>query len=402
VLASFIQPYEKARAAIREAAALRGIQLEIGKHGVVEAFLPPDLYFKTHPAWFGMVDGKRALTSGRHPVMFETANADAMAAFEKNLVAWLRGHPEVTTLQIWPPDDCVWSQSPEGEALGDPSDRMARLIRESAAAVKAAGLRTNISFIAYLNYLEPPRDMTFDASTVVEFCPIGRSFAAPLDSPESPRNAAYWRTLKEWVRDFPGEVSHYSYYAKFSWESLPVALPSQIARDVRAWHGAGEVGTNMYTDPRNWLALEVNHLAMARASWDEHFNAERWFDSYLKDRYGAAGPDMKRYLAAVTNVNLHGLIPQSLDRPADAFAPKIAAARDALRDARSDADTDAARALIEKISWQPDYMEAALRLRAALDAKMPKDEVDALRRRVHAIADPHQGDGTFLRGVSFG
>jgi hypothetical protein len=140
---------------------------------------------------------------------------------------------------------------------------MALFVQHVAGAVRDAGLKTRIVFLAYASYIEPPRNMAFDKATLVDFCPIGRSYAVPLDDPDDPKNARYAAQLRQWAAKFPGEISRYSYYAKYSWRSLPVVLPEQIAHDIAYGHEVGEVGAGMYAEAGNWLALEVNHLGAA-------------------------------------------------------------------------------------------------------------------------------------------
>lgn len=388
--------YEGSRDQIKRELEKRGMRLEIGKHGIMPDLLPQSKYFAAHPEWFGMIDGKRT-DDGR--MVFETANPEAAATFTSNLVAYLKTRPEVDAFQIWPPDGCKWSQSPESLAVGPPTERMALLVQQATKAVKAAGLRTRIMTIAYQQIIDPPKNMAFDRDNMVDFCPITRDYSMPLDDPRGAENVRLNAALLGWTKSFPGEVVHYSYYAKASWCSLPVAEPEQIASDAKSWRKVGEVGTDIYCSPRDWLAREVHHLAFARASWDANFDAAKWYDEYLKIRFGAAADAMKRYYKAVTPVSLNGLIVQSATGKPSDYAVLLAEARQAMGEAVAKADTPEARWATKTLSWQPDYLASALALRQARLDRKPQAEIDAMRNKLVELFMSHAGDGSASGGV---
>jgi hypothetical protein len=243
--------------------------------------------------------------------------------------------------------------------------------------------------------------MNFAPDTILEFCPINQDYSKRLSDERAATNAAYYAQLKRWTGTFPGEVSHYSYYAKYSWRSLPVVLPSQIASEIRDWHNAGEVGASIYTEPGHWLALEVNQLAFMRASWDADFNSERWYDRYLRARFGSAAGAMRRYFDHATTVSLHALIPQSASKEIQGYRTDLDAARSAMAEAARSADTPGAKWLIARLKWQADYLQAAFDLRAA---ELAGDDPRATEfiKKVQAMVVAHKNDGTVLeRGYGY-
>lgn len=383
--------YEKSRAQIRAELEKRGVWLEIGKHNTMPDFLPQENHFAEHPEWFGMIDGKRTDHFG---VVFETANPDAVARFTINLIDYLKTRPEVDVYQIWPPDGCKWSESPESLKIGPPSERMALLIQHVSKAVKAASLKTRISFLAYEHIIEPPKNMAYDKDTIVDFCPISRDYSQPLDGASRPENIRLNNALLGWTKGFPGEVVHYSYYAKGSWSSLPVVEPEQIASDTKYWKRIGECGTDIYCQSGDWLAREANHLSFARASWDANFDAAKWYDEYLKMRFGAAADAMKRYYKLATQISLWGLIPQSTQGQPQDYYPQLAEARKAMAEAIAKADTPEAKWAIGILSWQPDYLASALEVRQLEVDRKPMTEITAARQKLVKLFNSHLGDGS--------
>jgi hypothetical protein len=396
VFAISIDAFEKNRERLRDECARRGMILFVGQHALVEHVLSRAKYFSTHPDWFGLIDGRRTVRARGHPVMFETANADAVRAFHTNLVAYLRTRPEIDVVQLWPPDGALWSESPESTALGAPPDRMASLVNDTVRALRDAGLKTRVAFLAYSSFADPPRTRAFDPETILEFCPISQNPRFALRDARAPANAKYHAQLESWLdrrNRFPGAIIHYSYYAKYSWRSLPVVLPEQIAAEIQHWSELGETGTSLYCEPGNWLTLEANHLAFARASWDPHFAAARWFNEYLHDRFAGAADAMEKFYVEMSAISLDALIPQSRSiAPARARAG-LEAARRALDEASAQAKSPDAQWFISRIAWQPDYLDLALKLR---EAELAGGSGANERAAIDALIAKHPNDGTML------
>ncbi|MQY78865.1 MAG: DUF4838 domain-containing protein [Bacteroidetes bacterium] len=365
ILAVSISGYEKNKVIILNEVAKRGLMLMVGQHNVMGTFLSPDKYFEEHPEWFGQIDGERVIKAKGRPVVFDTANKEAMTTFINNLIVYLKQNPEITIFQLWPPDVAYWSESSESQALGPPAERMALFVQQVTEAVRLAGIKTRIAFLGYSFYSDPPENMAFGSDALLEFCPINQNFAYPLSSQVDEVNSKYNQQLKEWIARFPGEVIHYSYYAKYSWRSLPVILPVQIGSEIKEWFQLGEKGAGMYCEPGNWLALEANHLAFSKALWDSGFDAEKWYSQYLQVRFGKASNSVKTYYELATRVSLNALIPQSAtDEITDYF--KLADdAEVALIEAFRTAEKDKSKWFIKRLLWQPRYLKLALQLRQA-------------------------------------
>jgi hypothetical protein len=87
-------------------------------------FLPPELFSK-HPEWFASRQGKREARGN-----FALQDGGARAAYLDRLGEWLRAHPDVDCVGIWPEVTTVWDE--EALARGAPQS-YALLWREAAA-----------------------------------------------------------------------------------------------------------------------------------------------------------------------------------------------------------------------------------------------------------------------------
>lgn len=283
----------------------RGILIEVGGHGYPN-FLPQEKYFAQHPDWFGMIDGKR---SSDPRVVFSTANPQAVSTFVANVKAYLRTHPEIDILDVWPPDSARWSEAPADVALGSPSERQMILLDHLHHELKSEFPKLRLQFVAYEMFTVPPTEHKPDPGIFMEYCPINRSFESPLYASAYQENEVYFHNLDAWLAGAidPSDVTIYSYITKYAWRSLPVLVPHLIVDEARRFHAMGIGGWATYSEPGNWATFELDHYMVARALWNPQLNVDQELADYTSRRYGAAGPAVLAYLKLVENVVPHAV-----------------------------------------------------------------------------------------------
>ncbi len=278
----------------------RGILIEIGGHGY-QNFLPPSRYFREHPEWFGMIEGKRS----EHPrTVFATSNPKAVETFIANVLDYLRRHPEIDIFDCWPPDAARWSEAPDDVALGSPTERQMLLLNQVVREVRKEFPKLRVQFLAYSTYLDPPRKNSPANNVEMEFCPIERGFQKLLHDKNHPENIAYYRQLKAWLDGVvrPDTVTLYTYITKYRWRSLPVLVPHLIAEEAAHFAGLGLGGMSSYSEPAAWAALELDHYFLARYSWDASLDVERELRSFAVGRYGRGAEPALAYLRLVEEI----------------------------------------------------------------------------------------------------
>jgi hypothetical protein len=278
----------------------RGLLVEIGGHGYQD-YLPQSKYFPVHPEWFGMVDGKR---SAEERLVFESTNLSALAEFLHNIKTYLHGHPEIDIFDLWPPDGARWSQSPESNALGAPTQRHALIVNEVARMVKREFPRVIVEFLAYENYVTPPTGIVFEDNTTLDFCPIARSFQVPLWDTGNEFNRPYSEALAQWLkRDvFKGDISIYTYYRKYAWRSLPIVIPRLIAQEAKHYQAMGINGMGLYSEPGNWFTYELSNYIFSRITFDSNLNVDDELSDYSQKRFGPAAGPLSQYLETIGTV----------------------------------------------------------------------------------------------------
>ena len=384
----------------------RDLLIEVGGHGY-QNFLPQETYFRQHPDWFAMINGKRSEATRD---VFETANPQAMHEFLNNVKAYLHAHPEIDIFDLWPPDGAQWSQSPESEKLGSPTDRHALVVNAVARMVKADFPHMKVEFLAYQNYLFPPKNVQFEDNTLMDFCPIGRTYQEPIWDPQSPLNKKYMDPLREWLkRDvFKGDILIYTYYHKYSWRSLPIDIPKLITEETHYYKSLGVSGMGIYSEPANWFTYETNHYFLARATMDANLDFSQALRDYVQKRFGPASAPMETYFQVLEETTPKVCsIPGSVMQNADEIQPgleRLEGARKLLDQADQEAAGDPdVKLLISKLQASLDYTIADVRIRQeAWKVARGGGFADSARGlaplfyRLRTIFLTHQGEGIFL------
>ncbi|MHC4442225.1 MAG: DUF4838 domain-containing protein [Planctomycetota bacterium] len=265
----------------------RGIAIEVGGHGYhnfLNAEAQGGRLFSEHPQWFGMDEtGKRTREPGR---ILCSSNTDAVACLQDRVIAYLKERPEIEIFDFWPPDGETWCTCTHCKALGTPPQRHARLVSQMASALSKQLPKVRLECIAYLTYLQPPPDVTFDKSVMVEFCPASQNFENQINDPNNSRNKRYARALQSWLKTFAGEVVIYSYYRKYAWRSLPNLIPHYMQRDIAYYRDSGVKGLSCYCEPADWFTYELNHYVLGHLVWNPDVDVDALIDDFCSRRYG--------------------------------------------------------------------------------------------------------------------
>lgn len=345
----------------------RGMLLEVGGHGYPN-FISQEKYFAQHPEWFGLYEGKRTADPRE---VFATSNPEAVSTFISNVKSYLKAHPEIDILDVWPPDGARWSDAPEDVALGSPSERQMILLNHLRQELKPEFPKLRLQFIAYEVYTVPPSDHKPEPGIIMEFCPINRSFESPLYASADPQSEEYFRDLKSWLSVIdPSDIAIYSYITKYAWRSFPVLIPHLIVDEARRYQSAGIGGISTYSEPGNWATFELDHYITARALWNPQMDTDAELADYTSHRYGQAGPAVLRYLNLVEDVVPHAIgIPGTqltVDKQRTMLHNFVPAA-EMLKQAHAQAGSDASlQVLLAKLDHANEYVQNEMELRLAI------------------------------------
>lgn len=374
----------------------RDIQIEVGGHGYqnfINAEMPE---VKAHQEWLGEKGGKRQQA---HGIVFCTSNPDAVAFLTGNVVAYLKGHPEIDIFDFWPPDGSKWCECEKCAKLGTPADRQSRLVAQVITEARKQGIKARFECIAYAVYTQPPVSPPMDKSVLIDFCPIGQCFEVQISDPSAKQNATYADAIRAWKKSFAGDLSIYSYYRKYAWYSLPIIIPHYMQADIKWYAGVGAAGISSYSEPGDWLTYELNHYTMARLAWNPDADVDTIVSQFCVSRFGKLAGTVRKLYSALEDTTRHGCgIPgTTLKKPAEleGYIKRLSAARDALAsEAAGDLSVAALLASTEYALKDMAVQKLVAEGGSAADVAKVKEELAAFLKS-------HYGQGVFLnrRGI---
>lgn len=302
VFANMEGSFERYREVLKPHLALRGMSVEMGHHSF-RYWLPPAEFFNRHPEWYAVVGGRR-IPDGQ----LCTSNPQVARTVAERICAFLADNPEVDMVGLWPNDGYGWceceeclAQERQRRALLYPqhparTDTYMSFVTGVAERVAQAHPDRRLSALAYVNYVEPPRDPV-PPNVAVCFAPMHHCFKHPLNAPRAciKDNARYAKLFKRWREKVPGALYLFCYLMLIDTCSLPYPITGTLKENF-AWlaeHGCD--GYVMEFKPEEWGPFGVNGHVIGRLSWDIAMDVEAWLDDYHHDLYGPAAEEMSAF-----------------------------------------------------------------------------------------------------------
>ena len=224
-----------------DAAKAAGIEIEYEMHALWW-LLPRDM-FGERPEWFRMdEDGERTSDANMCP-----SSTEALQYVGGRAVELSRMLPSTTGRHYyWADDAKPWCAC---EACSDytASDQNLLVTNAMAEALTNARPEARMGYLAYYNAIEPPTRVQPVDGLLLEYAPIMRNSAVPLDDPSDPKNVEHADNLRRLVDMFDMTDAHVLEYwvdaSRFSdWKRPSVRIPFDadvIAQDARFYASLG-------------------------------------------------------------------------------------------------------------------------------------------------------------------
>ncbi len=275
------------------------------------ALVPPDKYFKDHPDYYSMIDGKRTRRQlcETHPEVIRIATEAVLAA--------LKANPHSEIVSVSPEDGGGHCTCPQCQALitenGSPAATVVHLINRIAEAVEAQHPRVLIATLAYLDTIDPPKSLRPRKNTAIQLCNDLHSWRYPFTcfaEDSKPESKRYRDAIVGWSK-VTNNIYVWDYFVNFSHYLAPmpnmhVLKPSvdfYLAHNVKgimfqaAYQGPGERSLM-----RSWV--------MAKLLWDPSRDVTALTEDFVRGYFEeAAQPILDYYeaLEAARKANMNSL-----------------------------------------------------------------------------------------------
>ena len=287
--------YDAVRARVIELVLDRGLLPNIGGHSR-EYYLSTAKYRPEHPDWFATNQGKKT-----EQICY--SNYESVPTYASNVVAYLKSHPEIAMVSLWPNDGYGFCECTRCKAAaGSGTDLLLAYVNRVAEKVHAEVPGVKLEFLAYIHYLTAPtprqaatlrrahllRTLRFDRCSR----PLSSDHRRPCSQPAPARGVG--------EVDFDFRAGH---RVLLLWRRLHQAVP--VPPDSRRHRGrlpllrAREAGWAFRSvdQSERLVVARGNPVCLRRASWDRDLNAPQIEANYYQSLFGRAAEAMKKHAA---------------------------------------------------------------------------------------------------------
>lgn len=266
-------------------------------------------YFKEHPEWFALIDGKRdfnitCLGDGNLCL----SNKDLLAQFIKDARAYFDANPDIGIFAVMPNDifkricecaDCQKQIDRNKPENGKYSNYVWNFVNKIAKEVGKTHPGKMIACCAYETYQLIPDRVKLEPNVAVMITKA-RSFQFDKNYRYRTKVLPY-----EWKK----VVKNLYVWEYYCWDSqqshlsgLPLLFTEWTQQDLRDMKGimAGEFIDGGAGTRRDWKAVNpalntINYYVTGRLYWDASLNAKDLVAEYCKNCYGPGAADMLKY-----------------------------------------------------------------------------------------------------------
>ncbi len=269
-------------------------------HGGVHTFfplIPPQTYFKDHPDWFSLIDGKR--THERAQLCL--TNMEMRKQLIANLKDRIRANPAQLVFSVSQNDWAGNCQCDACKALddaaGSPAGSLLHFVNAVAEEIERDWPHVSISTLAYQYTRKPPKDIRPRPNVIIQLCSIECSFSVPLTDE---RNRAFRDDIVAWA-GIAERLYIWDYVTNFSHHFLPHPNLRVLGPNIRffvANHAKGIFEQGAYTT-RGAEFAELRAWVLARLLWNPRLNDRRLIAEFCNGYYGAAGKHILAYIKLI-------------------------------------------------------------------------------------------------------
>jgi len=260
--------------------------------------VPPEIYFKDHPEYFSLIDGKRRDTENRSQLCL--TNPDVLRIAVQTVLGWMKDHPEASIYSVSQNDGTGWCECDncsrvEQEEGGVHSGPLLRFVNALAVEVEKQHPEKLIDTLAYWYTEDPPSKARPYKTVRIRLCPIGACEAHPYE--ECEYNQYFMKNLRAWS-NITQQLYIWHYNTNFSNYLLPLPDFDQLAVDLPMYSRHGVVGIFLEGSPSGGGGAENAELRsyiMAKLLWDTKTNVRQAIDEFHLAYFGEAAKPMRAY-----------------------------------------------------------------------------------------------------------
>ena len=344
-----------------------GIEAYYGAH-TMEWLVPVSEFFKTHPEYFCLRDGKRYSGYGQLCL----SNPDVLEICKTRMKQRMREHPEYRIYSLSQNDNFLFCQCEKCVAIeeqyGGHSGIIVWFVNQVADAVKDEFPNKFIGTFAYQYSRQPPTNIKPRENVVIRLCSIECCFAHPLDA-GCPQNEKFMRDLKGWSEIAP-HLFIWDYIVDYAQYIAPWPNFQVLGPNIKVFGEHKAIGVFEEAQYQSSGAEfdEMKAWTVNQLLWNPAQDVDSLVSIFIKGFYGKAAPYIKEYYnlcQSLVKPDLHyGIyIRENHEIYSDAFIQEAFAILDKAKQA---AESDNIREQVDRVRMQPLYLHCMRHKAASL------------------------------------
>lgn len=278
-----------------------------------ETLVSPDKYFKIHPEYFSLVNGKRL----KERSQLCCTNDAVVEIVTRGVLKALADHPEGTVISVSQNDWYNYCECEKCQALaereGSQIAPVLQLVNRVADAVAERYPDKAVETLAYQWTRTPPKTMRPRDNVIVRLCSIECCFSHPLAECDSPENKTFVSDLRNWSK-VSDRLWVWNYVTSFAHYLVP--FPNLHVRNdnIRLFVDNSVTGIfqqDVYQTSNGELSALSGWLN-ARFLWNPDYDEDTAINEFLDGVYGEAASPIRTYIDMlrdkVESENIHAHI----------------------------------------------------------------------------------------------
>jgi len=269
--------------------------------GFVHTFyvlVPPEKYFKDHPEWYSLINGKRT----GNWVQLCLTNQELRDFVVEQVRDRLRKNPKVNIVSVSQNDclgPCECDRCKEiDQREGSHAGSLIDFVNYIAAKIAPEFPDVAIDTLAYQYTRSAPKNIKPLPNVIVRLCSIECNFAEPLTGPS---NAAFAKDIIDWSR-LTNRIYIWNYVTNFAHYVQPHPNWFHDGPNIRFFRDHGVKGLfeqGAYQSFGSEMA-EMRAWVEAQMLWNPDLDDKKLIDEFLSGYYGKAAKPIKQYLELLT------------------------------------------------------------------------------------------------------
>ena len=356
--------------------------------------LPPAVYFKKHPEYYALVDGKRQSTQ------LCTSNPNVIRLVVEHINKYFDANPQVEAYSLCPDDNVEFCECANCRALdvggmdknisGKPviTDRYIHFLNAVAKGIQKKHAGKKVSTYAYQNYSTPPLKEKIDPHVVVVFTTSVYCGAHGIGDLHCASRQTMKKDLAGWTKA-ASEVYIYDYDPIPYNAELPWPLYGARSREMSEYLAMGVKGFS-FESHNSWATLSPNFYISAKMMWNANLGGDNLLDDYCDKFFGNSAIAMKNYYRTLESALAR------YDKPvlwnSAYYTPifdvqTIRTCRESLDKAKSSAQTNAVKQRLQMVDLGFKYLETYLQLKRATSDEMTLEFLSEKQKECDNIID---------------